>query len=657
MYQKSGDSTNHRRVEYMSTIQAKKLGEKYVLLDLIGIGGMAEVYRSKLLGDKGFEKQIVIKKLLPQVAGDKEMVHFFIGEARLAALLQHENIAATYDFGEIDENFFLAMEYLFGKDLYAVLQKTRELKSPLGEKYALMIASKICEGMDYAHRLKDLQGKPLNIIHRDLTPHNIFITYDGKIKIFDFGVAKAEILDNRTRVGVVKGKLSYMSPEQLSGEVIDFRSDIFSIGILLYEMLSGKRMYSGDTAALIKKCITVDYEHLKNIAPDLPPGLYGILDKALTRDRESRYQSCSDMQADIEDLLFSMSERPDSKSLKIYIRNLFSREYESDQTKAIVAMEATAGSTSHPGQAKTAAFGPKNGEKTVAYATQLDGAPGILSFLRRQITSRLLPDKRFVFIVSICLVAFIAFLLHGFFKKDSPVDLSSPVSQHRRQAEKVDAVDDEDNKGKREQDREAEKRRQEQIQKDKERQHEAEKREQERLREEKKALQRIESRYAERVEKDLAEQRFSEAERYVKAGLSVYPDNQVLQRLVEKVASEKQMYIAELYNKAEKRLTVNRLTTPADDSALLYYNKIKEINPYSAQALSGFQRIADRYALMADLAYRKFDFRTAEKYVKRGLMVVPDHSRLLTLNRDLTRSKPEIFLKGLEKNIDALFSN
>jgi serine/threonine protein kinase len=628
----------------MSAIQAKKLGEKYVLLDLVGIGGMAEVYRSKLLGDKGFEKQIVIKKLLPQIAQDKEMVRLFIGEARLAAFLQHENIATTYDFGEIDENFFLAMEYLFGKDLYTVLQKTRELKSPLGVKYALMIASKICEGMDYAHGLKDLQNKPLNIIHRDLTPHNIFVTYDGKIKIFDFGIAKAEILDNRTRAGVVKGKLSYMSPEQLSGEVIDFRSDIFSIGILLYEMLSGKRMYSGDTAALIKKCITVDYEHLKNIVSGLPPELYALLDKALTRDLESRYQSCSDMQADIDNLLFSMSERPDSKSLANYTRNLFAQEYEFDQKKAIVAMEATADTPTHSGQNKTVTFGPDSAEKTVTYNTHQDSNPGGLSFLCHGIASKLLSDKRFVFIVSsVCLVALVAFLLPAFFKKDSPTDLSSLVGQevtahadappgqatvrhHPQQDEKVLAGDGEEDK-----------------------------RKQERLREEKKALQRIENRYVDQVGKDLAEQRFSEAEGYVKAGLSAYPDNQVLQRLVEKVAGEKQTFIAELYNKAEARLAANRLTTPADDSALLYYNKIKEVDPYSAQVQAGLQKIADRYASIADLAYRKFNFRSAEEYVKKGLMVVPGHSRLLTLKRDLTKSKPEIFFKGLEKNIDALF--
>ena len=646
----------------MSAVEAKKLGEKYILLDLIGTGGMAEVYRGKLLGDKGFQKPIVIKKLLPHVAQDKEMVQLFIGEARLAALLQHENIAATYDFGELNNNFFLAMEYLFGKDLYTVMQRAKEHKSPLEVRHALIIASKICEGMDYVHSLKDLQNNPLNIIHRDLTPQNIFLTYDGKVKVIDFGVAKAEMLDTKTRAGVVKGKVSYMSPEQISGAVVDSRSDIFSIGILLYEMISQRRMYDGDTAALIRKSITVEYEHLETIIQDLPPQLYAILDKTLTSNLESRYQSCAEMQEDIENLLFSMSERPDSRLLKEYMQNLFADEHESEQRTMVSAMESVVaspdGETTYPAS-----------DKTILYDFISDDDGRKKSFIHA-IHGKWQDNKRgYSLIASICLVALIAFLLPAFLKKDTPTDISSPVGQEviahtetpfrqaivrqrRQQVEKVLTEDDEENKRRQEQDREAEKRRQEQIKKDQERQLEAEKRKQERLREEKKVLQQIENRYVDRVGKDLAEHRYSWAEGYVKAGLSVYPDNQVLQRLLERVASEKQILIADLYKKAEERLNANWLTNPADDSALLYYNKIKEVNPYSVQAQAGLRKIADRYASMADLAYRKFDFRTAEEYVKRGLTVVPDHDRLLTLKRDFPRSKPEVFAKGVEKNAE-----
>lgn len=324
----------------MSSVYPIKFGEKYTLLDLIGVGGVAEVFRGKLTGDKGFEKLIVIKKLLAEHVEDQEMVEIFIGEAKLAALLQHENIAATYDFGDIDGEYFLAMEYLFGKNLHSFMARAKQHQDHFRLEHALAVASRICEGMDYAHHLRDLQNKPLNIVHRDLTPHNIFITYDGKVKILDFGVAKAELFDNRTREGVVKGKISYMSPERLSGEQIDARSDIFSIGILLYEMISKQRMYRGDTAELIRKCISVDYQNLGEILPNLRPEVYAILDKALAIDVEQRYQSCARMHSDIEDLLFQMQARADARFLKQSIQALFAEEYAAEQLKASTALQA-----------------------------------------------------------------------------------------------------------------------------------------------------------------------------------------------------------------------------------------------------------------------------------------------------------------------------
>ncbi|MDJ0623861.1 MAG: protein kinase, partial [Desulfocapsaceae bacterium] len=319
----------------MSLPNFSQLGTKYILLDLLGIGGMAEVYRCKLVGQQGFEKIIVLKKLLSEAAKDQERVANFIDEARLAALLQHENIGHVYDFGEIDGNYFIAMEYLFGKDLFTIVQQTKQNNKSIDIEPALFITSKICEGMGYAHSLKDLEGKPLNIIHRDLTPHNVFVTYDGKVKIIDFGVARAELFDNRTKAGVVKGKVSYMSPEQLTEENVDQRSDIFSIGILLYEMLSGKRMYEGDTATLIRKGMQVDYDRLEAICPGLPRELYGIVDKALQADRDKRYQTCGEMAAAIEDFLYQLKERPSSQKLQSFMHDLFGKEYEAENKKLV----------------------------------------------------------------------------------------------------------------------------------------------------------------------------------------------------------------------------------------------------------------------------------------------------------------------------------
>ncbi|MGI9537140.1 MAG: serine/threonine protein kinase, partial [Desulfocapsaceae bacterium] len=314
----------------MSSVEPIRFGDKYLLLDQIGAGGVAEVFRGKLTRDKGFEKLIVIKKLLAEYNSDREMVDIFIREARLAALLQHDNIAATYDFGEIDGEYFLAMEYLFGKNLHSVMVRAREHAELFGLSEALVIGSKICEGMEYAHNLDDLQHRPLNIVHRDLTPHNIFITYDGKVKILDFGVAQAELFDNKTREGVVKGKISYMSPERLSGEDVDSRSDIFSIGILLYEMIGRRRMYQGDTAELIRKCLTAEYENLKLILPELDPAVHNILDKALAVEVDRRYQSCAEMQSDIDELLFQMQLRGGYRLLKGAIRGLFAEEYDTE---------------------------------------------------------------------------------------------------------------------------------------------------------------------------------------------------------------------------------------------------------------------------------------------------------------------------------------
>ncbi len=316
----------------------QKLGAKYTLLELIGMGGMAEVFKGKLSGAEGFEKVVVIKKLFPQFAQDPEIVSHFIAEAKLAALLQHENIAQIYDFGELDGNFFIAMEYLIGKDLHTVIQRGKELHLPLETAQALFITAKILEGMEYAHALKDHRRQPLNLIHRDLSPHNVFITFEGRVKIIDFGIARADLFDNKTKVGIAKGKISYMSPEQLTAEKVDQRSDIFAIGILLYEMLSGQRMYSGDTATVIRKCLAGEYERLDVVRPDLPTALHTILDKALAKDVNERYQRCGLMLTDIEEYLFSIAKRPSAHLLDGYMHRLFAGEPTSE-SKNLLASE------------------------------------------------------------------------------------------------------------------------------------------------------------------------------------------------------------------------------------------------------------------------------------------------------------------------------
>lgn len=312
---------------------------KYVLLDRIAVGGMAEVYRGKLTGEKGFKKLIVVKKMLPQMAEVKEMVTYFIDEAKLAALLQHENIIHVYDFGETEGSYFIAMEYLFGKDLKSVFDKSTQKDLSINLENSLFIALKICEGLDYAHALTDLHGKPLNIIHRDINPQNIFLTYDGKIKIIDFGIAKTTSQTTKTQVGMIKGKVAYMSPEQAEAKLIDNRSDIFAVGILLYEMITQKEMYVGDTIQVLNKAINAQYEHPEKLAPNLPPEVYEILHRALSKNPEKRYQSCGEMAADLEDCLYKLSYRPNTKMLAKYIKDLFEKEYSDEKAKSIKIME------------------------------------------------------------------------------------------------------------------------------------------------------------------------------------------------------------------------------------------------------------------------------------------------------------------------------
>ncbi|HBN26307.1 MAG TPA: hypothetical protein DD405_02430 [Desulfobacteraceae bacterium] len=314
----------------MTTFQPLRFG-KYLLLDRIAMGGMAELYRAKITGEKGFEKLIAIKKILPHLIAEEDLINSFIDEAKLAAFLQHQNIAQIYDFGKIENSYFIAMEFLAGKDLRFVIKKTLEQKRHLGLPNILHIISQICAGIDYAHNLKDYHGKPLNIIHRDIGPHNVFITYSGQVKIIDFGIAKAAIHNTTTQIGSIKGKLAYMSPEQAKGEKINHRSDIFSVGILLYEMVTEKQMFAGDALQVFPKVKNADFEPAVNINAMLPEQLYRILDLALAKKPENRYQSADKMYGDITELIATFSLQPNDRVFAANMKNLFEKEAETEE--------------------------------------------------------------------------------------------------------------------------------------------------------------------------------------------------------------------------------------------------------------------------------------------------------------------------------------
>jgi len=315
----------------MKDLEPKKFG-KYQLLQKIAVGGMAELYRAKVTRAHGFEKLVAIKKILPHLTDEGNLVKAFIDEAKLAALLQHENIVQIYDFGSIDGEYFIAMEYLFGKDLRNLTYKARETAIPLGLENTLYIISRICAGLDYSHNLKDLQGKPLNIIHRDINPQNIILTYEGQVKIIDFGIAKAASHNSTTHEGLIKGKLAYMSPEQATGKTIDHRSDIFSSGIIFYELLAGRRMFEGETMQIYSQVREARYEPLDKLLPDLPAKLHEVVERALAKEPDERYQTCGEMLADLEECIFELSVRPNGRSFASFVKEFFKEELAVEET-------------------------------------------------------------------------------------------------------------------------------------------------------------------------------------------------------------------------------------------------------------------------------------------------------------------------------------
>jgi serine/threonine protein kinase len=314
----------------MTDFGSQKFG-KYQLLDKIASGGMAELYRAKVMGDYGFEKQVAIKKILPHLSDEGNLVKAFIDEAKLAALLQHENIVQIYDFGNMNGEYFIAMEYLFGKDLRKLTYKAKAKGFPFDLENALYVISRVCAGLDYSHNLKDLQGKPLNIIHRDINPQNIFITYEGQVKIIDFGIAKAASHNSTTHEGLIKGKLAYMSPEQANGQTIDHRSDIFSTGIILYELLAGQRMFQGETMHIYTQVRDAVYEPLESLRPDLPANLHQVVQQALAKDPDERYQSGGEMLADLEECIYQLSFRPNDRKFANCVKDLFKQEFAAEE--------------------------------------------------------------------------------------------------------------------------------------------------------------------------------------------------------------------------------------------------------------------------------------------------------------------------------------
>jgi tetratricopeptide (TPR) repeat protein len=315
---------------------------KYLLIEKVGSGGMAELFMAKQTGLKGFEKVMAIKRILPHLTQDTEFVTMFINEAKLAALLTHQNIVQIFDLGHMEDSYFIAMEYVMGKDLRTILQRAKVLNMPISVGHALLIISQVCAGLDYAHRKKDLSGQDLNIVHRDISPQNILVSYEGEVKLVDFGIAKAASSSSETRTGILKGKLSYMAPEQACGKPVDRRADIFALGVVLYEMLTGVKLFKGDN-----DFNTLEKVREAKIEPpptslnrQVSPELDAIILKALAREPDNRYQSASEFQTALEDHMSKMGYDFSTVRLAQYLQTLFQHDIEQDSQRFRVASGA-----------------------------------------------------------------------------------------------------------------------------------------------------------------------------------------------------------------------------------------------------------------------------------------------------------------------------
>ncbi len=271
---------------------------KYILLERISVGGMAEVFKAKSFGVKGFAKIIAIKKILPQLAEDVHFVDMFVNEAKTSVQLTHANICQIFDLGREGNDHYIAMEYISGKDLLSLHNYFRRTRVRMPVHLVTYIAARMCEGLDYAHRRKGPDGEPLGIVHRDISPQNVIVSYDGGVKIIDFGIAKARTRNyQETQAGVLKGKFGYMSPEQIEGtREIDHRSDIFAIGTVVHELLTGRRLFLGDSDfATLEMVRNAEVQAASVTNPEVPPELDAILFRALARDPDERYAWASDM--------------------------------------------------------------------------------------------------------------------------------------------------------------------------------------------------------------------------------------------------------------------------------------------------------------------------------------------------------------------------
>lgn len=307
---------------------------KYYLLERINVGGMAEVFRAKQFGVEGFERLVAVKRILPNIAEDKDFIEMFVDEAKIAVQLNHANIAQVFDLGHEEGAYYIALEHIHGRDLRAIFDRNRNQGEPMPVPQACFVTMKVCEGLDYAHNKRDESAREIGLVHRDVSPQNVIVSFDGEIKLIDFGIAKAAGRGSQTQAGILKGKFGYMSPEQVRGLPVDRRSDVFSCGIVLYELLTGERLFVGESDfSTLEKVRNVEILPPSTYNRKIQPELERIVLKALAKDVEDRYQNAIDLHDELQAFVYTSGEFYSRKDLASWMKVQWSKEILAEEAK------------------------------------------------------------------------------------------------------------------------------------------------------------------------------------------------------------------------------------------------------------------------------------------------------------------------------------
>jgi serine/threonine protein kinase len=299
---------------------------RFLLLDKVAAGGMAEVWRAKITGEGNFQKIIAIKKILPHVSEDEDFITMFMDEANITSTMNHANIGQVSEFARVGDTYYIQMEYVSGRDLKSVWSWSKARGQVMPVELSAYIISKMCDGLQYAH--------DRGVVHRDISPQNVLLSWEGDVKVIDFGIAKATEKSGKTRPGTLKGKFAYMAPEQIRGLPLDGRSDIFAIGVCLYEMVTGQRGFQAESEfSLLEMVRNVEIRPPSLLNQTLPAELERIIYKALAKDRDQRYLNAADMSVDLQQFMMSRGRPPQPRDLAAFLRENFTVDWEKEKAR------------------------------------------------------------------------------------------------------------------------------------------------------------------------------------------------------------------------------------------------------------------------------------------------------------------------------------